>query len=38
MTVEQRHFIRSLILYYDEREWDWTTVVEWLMWRYKWRR
>jgi hypothetical protein len=35
MTTKQRSFIKSLILFYDEREWDWSMAVEFLMWRYK---
>jgi len=39
MTPNQRNFIRSLILYYDERGWDWSVVVTYLVTRREeWKR
>lgn len=34
MTDEQKDEIRSCIAFYDERGWDWSSIVEYLTRRY----
>jgi len=34
MTPEQKRDIRDLVEFYDERNWDWSNIVEFLIRKY----